>query len=56
MIYDVQGFFAIKYITASRLQARDRFIHPPVMCQLDFWTQMNELFMFFRRYKCSIAA
>ena len=26
-------FFAIQNFTASRLKARDRFLHSPVMCQ-----------------------
>ena len=43
-----QAFFAIPNWTASRLKVKDRFLHPPVMCLLDFGSQINE-FMFFRR-------
>ena len=43
-------FFAIKNCTASRFKARDKFLHPPVTCQWDFWTRINEFFMFSRQF------
>ena len=43
-------FFAIKNCTASRFKARDRFLHPPVTCQWDCWTRINEFFLFFRQF------
>ena len=36
------------HFSASRLQTRNRFLYPPAMCWLDFWTRINELFMFLR--------
>ena len=51
----IARFFAIKNCTASRLKSRDRFLHSPVMCQLDVWIEINEFLILFRRLKCSTA-
>ena len=45
-------FFASKNCTASRLEVRSSFLYPSVMCLLDFWTWINELSLFFGRWKC----
>ena len=40
-------FFASKNSTASRLKTQSSFLYLPAMCQLDFWTWINKVFMFF---------
>ena len=42
-------FFATKNCTVSRLKVRSSFLYPFVMCLLDFWSRINELFLFFGR-------
>ena len=44
-------FFASKHCTASRLKARTSFLYPFAMFWLDFWSRINELFLFFGRLK-----
>ena len=44
-----QGFFATKNCTASLLKARTSFLYPFVMCLLNYWSRINELFLFFGR-------
>ena len=44
-------FFATKNWTVSRLKARSSFLYPFAMSLLDFWSRINELFLFFGRLK-----
>ena len=39
-------FFVTKNCTASRLKARTSFLYPFAMCLLDYWSRINELFLF----------
>ena len=44
-------FFASKNWTASRIKARNNCFYSSAMCLLDFWPGINELFLFFGRWK-----
>ena len=42
-----QGFLPLKIVQPLRLKARSSSLYPSAMCLLNFWTRINNLFLFF---------